>query len=240
MTYNGGEGISLVLRPAAAVSAALGLVFLLLSYAKGTWHMSVRAIWLCLLALALSAYFVVLLVPMGSGALYEAHEILQGRGRDTYGSWRTGVWRHSLAMCGDHLLFGTGPDMFYYGFMDFLERNGLYIGEVFDNPHNLFLGILTTSGLPALLLFAGMLIGILRDLYRQRTVLAAVLGTALVVFLCQRMFSFSNCMVSPMFFAVLGMACSVGGGTEEVCEEAAAEGEARKTEADSRTDPARR
>ncbi|MBQ8159471.1 MAG: hypothetical protein IJ083_01865, partial [Clostridia bacterium] len=62
--------------------------------------------------LALAGFLLLWLYPWGegSGAVWELHEILSGRGQDSFGSWRWGVWRHTLEMSGKSPLFGTGPD----------------------------------------------------------------------------------------------------------------------------------
>lgn len=145
-------------------------------------------------------------IPAGNG-LWELRELLHFRPQDAYGSERIGVWRLTLEICRENLLWGTGPDTFLYVMDDHLWRTGQNLVQRFDNPHNLLLGVLSGSGLPALamyvLLMGGALVCGLRRADGDRTVLPLLLGVA--CYLVQGMFTFSICLVTPMFFAVLGM-----------------------------------
>lgn len=147
-------------------------------------------------------------VPQTAGGLYELHEILNGRPQDTFGSWRLGVWRHAIDMSRDSLLFGNGPDTFYYAMHDHLAKVGATLGENFDNPHNEYVAILANNGLPALALYL-LLLGVMLGLCirQKRWPLALSIGCYAV----QGFFSFSICLVTPMFWAVLGMAAALCG-----------------------------
>lgn len=154
--------------------------------------------------LALTAV-AVLPVPQTAGGLYELHEILHGRAQDQFGSWRLGAWRHALDMSRDSLLFGNGPDTFYYALRDHLQQLGASLGENFDNPHNEYVAILSNNGLPALLLYLALLAGALIGCLRAKQ---WALALAIGCYGAQGFFSFSICLVSPMFWAVLGMAAA--------------------------------
>lgn len=169
--------------------------------------MSGRAV-ICLALAAvviIAALAAVLPIPESAGGLYELHECLNGRMQDAFGSWRLGVWRCSLAMSREHLLFGSGPDTFYFALRHYLDATGTVLGENFDNPHNEYLAILVNNGLPALLLYV-LLLGWMLYLCLRRE--QWCLGLALGCFALQGCFSFSICLVSPMFWAVAGMAVS--------------------------------
>ena len=168
--------------------------------------------------LALAAAFVVAVVallalapiPESMGGVYEIHEMLCGRFRDEYGSWRVGAWRNALAIWRDNPIFGTGPDTYYYALHSRLEATGEILGENFDNPHNEYLAILSNNGLPALLLYLAMLGTVLVSCLRQgrREGWLWALGASILCFAAQGFFSFSICLVTPMFWAVLGMTCA--------------------------------
>lgn len=165
----------------------------------------IAAIAVGLLVLALLAVYL-LPIPAGNG-LWELREILHGRAQDAYGSERIGIWRLTLEMNRGNRLWGTGPDTFMYAMDDHLWRTGQSLVQHFDNPHNLLLGVLSNSGLPAMAMFlvlsAGALVCGLRRSDRDRTVLPMLL--AVLCYLAQGMFTFSICLVTPMFFAALGM-----------------------------------
>lgn len=145
----------------------------------------------------------VLPVPQTAGGLYELHEILHGRPQDQFGSWRLGAWRHTLDMSRDSLIFGNGPDTFYYALREHLHQAGASLGENFDNPHNEYVAILSNNGLPALLLYLTLLAGVLAGCLRAKQ---WALALAVGCYAMQGFFSFSICLVSPMFWSVMGMA----------------------------------
>ncbi|MBP3650295.1 MAG: O-antigen ligase family protein [Clostridia bacterium] len=197
--------------------AALGLIAVAVLLALAAYlhrrpgkAMPVKGI-LCLTAAAavlVIAAVALLPVPEGAGGLYELHEILAGRPQDHYGSWRIGVWRHSLAISRDSLVFGHGPDTFYYAMHDHLQTVGATLGENFDNPHNEYVAILVNNGLPALVLYLTLLCWMLAACVRRRQ-WAMALG--LGCYAAQGFFSFSICLVAPMFWAAMGMAAALCG-----------------------------
>ena len=166
------------------------------------------AAWLTLALLAVAAVAVVWLLPIPerAGGLWEMREVLHGRGQDSYGSWRLGAWRHAWAMFLEHPVFGGGPDTFMTALETRLAVTGSYLGEHFDNPHNLYLTILANNGLPALLAYLGMLALTLRKCLKRRTAASAALAAAVICYSAQGLFSFSICLVSPMAWCVMGMA----------------------------------
>ena len=168
--------------------------------------------------LALIAVFVIAVVsvlafapiPESMGGVYEIHEMLCGRARDEYGSWRVGAWRNALAIWKENPVFGTGPDTYYYALHNRLEATGEVLGENFDNPHNEYLAILSNNGFPALLCYLGLLFTVLLSCLRLglRESWLWALGASILCYAAQGFFSFSICLVTPMFWAVLGMTCA--------------------------------
>lgn len=158
-----------------------------------------------LIVLVLLAVYLVPL-PAGNG-LWELQEILHGRAQDAYGSERIGIWRLTLEMCRENLLWGMGPDTFLYAMEHHMYQTGQSLVQRFDNPHNMVLGVLAGSGLPAaamfLVLTGGALLCGLRRAGQDRLLLPLVL--AALCYLAQGMFTFSICLVTPMFWAALGM-----------------------------------
>ena len=151
--------------------------------------------------------------PGTGGGLWELHEILHGRTRLSFGSNRVAVWLWSLQLAREQLLFGSGSDTFVLRFNQYLEDHGLTIPneqdgvalpDYFDNPHNEYLAQLLNHGLPAMLL---LIILMISSVMRKREGLFPLLTPCSAAVLCyavQGFFSFPVCLVSPMFWVLLG------------------------------------
>ena len=152
--------------------------------------------------------------PGQSGGIWELHEIFHGRARLSFGSNRVAVWDYSLRMSKGHLLLGGGSGTFTSRFNSFLseqglvipnEQDGIPLPDYFDNPHNEYLAHLTDHGIPAVLLFIGLL---LLSVYRKRDgllPLPAPCSAAVLCYMVQAFFSFSVCLVAPMFWVILAL-----------------------------------
>lgn len=172
-------------------------------------------VWCVVLLVALgiaAALAAVLLISFPEGsALWELGEVLHGRPQDSFGSERLGIWRLTLELAQRSLIFGTGPDAFWYAMPEYMiETNQQVLWQRFDNPHNMLLTVLSGSGVPALLLYialmAAMTVVCLRASRRDPLSLALLAGLA--AYQLQGLFTFSICLVSPMFWALLGIALS--------------------------------
>lgn len=163
-----------------------------------------------LAALAAAALVLIaVLPPRGTtGGLYELHELLNGHAEDPFGSWRIGVWRHTLEIARDNPIWGTGPDTFYPVIRSHLAAEGAVLGENFDNPHNLYLAILANNGMPALALYLAGMAGAVICCVRRRTAEATTLAWMIVCFGVQGFFTFQICITAPMMWAAVGMACA--------------------------------
>ena len=169
---------------------------------------------LLLLALGAAAGVAVILLgafPEGS-ALWELREVLHGRGQDAFGSERLGIWRMTLGMARKNLLFGTGPDTFWYAMAQYQAETAQSLMQRFDNPHNMLLAVLSGSGAPALMLYLALMgaaaARCLRGARKEPWLLA--LGIGLAAYQLQGLFTFSICLVSPMFWALFGMTMAQG------------------------------
>ena len=86
-----------------------------LSIKKG--HIVLGALVLALgaaVAVCACIFLAIVELPESRGGLYELSEILHGRARDSFGSYRLGVWRNSLIIARQHLFTGTGPNTFLF------------------------------------------------------------------------------------------------------------------------------
>ncbi len=162
-----------------------------------------------LLLLMVAALVLVWCFPFAQvSTLHELHEILHGRAKADYGTGRIGVWTYTLRMLRDegHLLFGTGADTYATRFNAYLQQyfrahpEAEHLRYYYDNPHNEYLALLANFGLPALLLFAAlMIVGCFGGKPWRDSVLCYGI---------QAFFSFSVCIVAPMFWVVLGLSVS--------------------------------
>ena len=188
---------------------SLGAVFLLALL--GFFPRRVQII--VMIALIVLVFLVLWLWPGQSGTLWEMHEILQGRAQPSYGHNRVAVWTYSLRLAGERLLPGGGSDTFEPRFNTWLRENSLTIPKkqgklllpsYFDNPHNEYLAQLVNHGLPALLLYLALILtAVFHPRFRRSPFRFAVFAYAVQAF-----FSFSICVLAPMFWVTLGLCCS--------------------------------
>ncbi|MBQ8201353.1 MAG: O-antigen ligase family protein [Clostridia bacterium] len=207
------------LLPALFGLACIAGAALLHRYPGRAMRLRFVALTACLLLLAVLAAAYLAPLPTGSGA-WEIQELLHGRPQDAYGSERIGIWRLTLEMSRSSLLFGTGPDTFLYAMEDHMFQTGQSLAQRFDNPHNMLLSILSNNGLPALLAFVLLcgwaVISGLRRCWQDGLLVPMLLGCG--CYLAQGMFTFSICLVTPMFWAALGMlTAQVYDRKEEMC-----------------------
>lgn len=214
--YDGTEYLMFPCEPAAWKFAPLLLTVALVALAVVFARRPGRALpggWIAALAAAgvVAALVGVMILPVPEGnGLWELREVLHGRAQDGFGSERLGVWRLTLEISRDHLLFGTGPDTFYYALRRHLAETGQSLWQNFDTPHNMLLAVLSGSGVPALLLYLALMVAVAAMCLRafRRDPWPAALLAGLAAYQLQGLFTFSICLTAPMFWAMLGMAVS--------------------------------
>ncbi len=138
--------------------------------------------------------------------LREFHEILHGRPQFAFGAGRIGVWTYTLKMLetGDRLLFGSGADTFAMRFSAFLKTfyeehpDAEHLTKYYDTPHSEYLALCVNCGLPALLFFLSLVIG--------GCLTASPWRDSVLSYALQAAFSFSVCIVAPIFWVILGLA----------------------------------
>ena len=152
--------------------------------------------------------------PGTGGGVWELHEILHGRARLSFGSNRVAVWYYSLPLAKQNLLLGGGSDTFVLRFNKHLqqeglriptEQDGLPLPDYFDTPHNDYLAQWLNHGLPAMLAFIALLC---LAVWKRRAGLLPLLTPCSAAVLCyavQAFFSFSVCIVAPVFWVLLGI-----------------------------------
>lgn len=146
------------------------------------------------------------------GMVWEAAEILRGRGDDTFGTRRVYIWRHVLdGIRPGRLLFGTGPDTLGFWpiepFRRYVPEMGREIVAGIDAAHNEYLHILATTGLLALLAYLGALGAAAVAWVRQPdNLVSAIAGAGVLLYAIQAFFGISMPIAAPFFwtcFAVL-------------------------------------
>ncbi|MDT8716132.1 O-antigen ligase family protein [Clostridium sp. 19966] len=123
---------------------------------------------------------------------------------DTAGSTRIYIWERTLPMILDKPILGSGPDTF--GIL--YHKNGKPKYKIlFDKAHNEYLQIALTEGLPALLLYLGMVLYILKGLYKRRneSFVNIILLCCISGYLMQAFFNISFISVAPIYWAMLGI-----------------------------------
>ena len=129
-------------------AAALGLLFVL------------KDLRLLAVVPVLGALFLVLAPPQITARFYSTFDMQDPTVRDRFAMARSGI-----RIIGDHPLTGVGPDMVKEVYPDYRDANAVQD----DNPHlhNVPLHIAAERGLPALVLWLGFLVLVVRDLIRQ-------------------------------------------------------------------------
>ena len=190
------------------ISLAVLFLFTLFRFIPKKWRLPLLILLIVIVLLAVWFW------PGTGGGIWELHEILHGRARLSFGSNRVAVWLYSLRLSRESLLLGGGSGTFASRFNRYLadngleipkEQDGLALPDYFDNPHNEYISLLTDHGFPAMLLFLALL---LLAVFRRREGLFPLLAPCSAAVLCyavQAFFSFSVCLVAPMFWAILGI-----------------------------------
>lgn len=92
-------------------------------------------------------------------------QISRAQDLDAMTSHRSYIWRESIPLIKEHWVTGQGRESFYGRIRKTSSRSGedgetVYETEIYDNMHNLYLGLLYSSGLPGLLLFTVALLAL--------------------------------------------------------------------------------
>ena len=141
--------------------------------------------------------------------VFQAREVLHGNIQDDFGSNRGFVWRKSIEASFNQPILGTGSDTFYYALgketqSEAVERYGV----IFDKAHNDFLQNLLCHGLPGLLAYLSILIGLIVKAFKKIAkdgFLLAIMA-AVGAYMIQGFFGVNTTIVMPIFWVFLAMA----------------------------------
>lgn len=144
-----------------------------------------------------------------SGMMYDLYELSRGHLTDTAGSHRGAIWKYSLKMSKENLIFGTGTGTFATSFKQFTKEVGYnyYQDKNLDFAHNEYINLLCTGGLTGLLSYLGFLISSaylsVKSMAKNPKVL--VLFGAVLGYAVQAFFSFSVVIMTPLFWVFMGL-----------------------------------
>jgi len=150
--------------------------------------------------------------PFG-GTSGELHAILHGTLSDHFGSGRIGIWRQLWQFVPDYWLLGSGPDtVAFLGLSPFVGENvaGESVVRTIDVAHNEYLQILICQGVLALAAYLGMLLTLCRRWLKSHSIAATILGCGGLGYCMQAFFSFSMCIMAPLFWLALGLLSAQG------------------------------
>lgn len=162
----------------------------------------------CVLAAALLAIW---LWPGTSGTVYELSQAMRGHLEDGFGSSRILIWRGVLALVPERPILGGGPGTLSLRldltFSRYVPETGKTLSTYVDNAHNEYLRLLADTGALGLLSYLALLLSSLAPCLRRSGTQSAIL-LSLVCYCIQDFFGLGLCLVSPLFWIMLGLSQS--------------------------------
>lgn len=143
----------------------------------------------------------------GNRTLTEASKLLHGELSDEAGSGRGHIWKTALTIAKHYPVFGTGPGTFSAEYMRWTTFQST---TEFDLAHNDFLQIAACEGFVGLALYLAFIISVfVQGIKKGKNNNAVIiLLSGAIGFLAYSAFVFSLAIVSPPFWALMGLALS--------------------------------
>ena len=146
--------------------------------------------------------------------LPEFSRVLHGEWDDSFGTNRGYIWRWTLELVPERLLFGGGPDTIGLRLDKVISRyrpvfNSSYT-QVLDMAHNEYLNLLVNQGLLALLLYLTLLVAAAGKWLRlaSQDTGAAVCGAAALGYCLQAFFGLSTPFTTSYLLLALALLVS--------------------------------
>ena len=145
------------------------------------------------------------------GSLYELSQIMHGNFDDSYATGRLYIWKNTLPLVPEHIILGGGPDTLSMrldaGFSRFNEAIGQTVTSSIDAAHNEYLNVLVDQGIIALIFYIAALLALAWHWIRKsdRRPVAAVCGSAILVYCIQAFFGISCLVSAPYLWIVVGI-----------------------------------
>ena len=119
--------------------------------------------YMCLLLLLIMGLIVLYFYKFNITILSDVYSILHFKLDDSLGSYRMFLWKRTINMFNNNILFGTGCDTFYIRFMNLYIDDVKSIGrvDINDSACNIYLTMLINRGLVGLLLFISFIYSVL-------------------------------------------------------------------------------
>ncbi len=147
-----------------------------------------------------------------NGTLYELSQVMHGNIQDSFGSSRILIWRKTLALVPEHLLFGGGPGTLALrldvNFSRFVEETGKTLASSVDNAHNDYLGILVNTGLFSLIAYVGAQITSFIKAVKSHNPSLVCIISGLLCYWVQAFFGLGLFLVSPLMWLFWGLLAS--------------------------------
>ena len=152
------------------------------------------------------------------GTVFEFSRILHGELEPEFGSSRIKIWQGCFELAGQRPLLGGGPGTLPLrldiSFSRFVQETGRTLSTRVDNAHNVYLGILTDTGVLSLFAYLAAIAATLFSALRQRKnqTLALCLAAGLFAYWVQDCFGLGLFIVSPLMWIFWGL---VSGATQK-------------------------
>ncbi|NCB74371.1 MAG: O-antigen ligase domain-containing protein [Clostridia bacterium] len=148
------------------------------------------------------------------GSVYELSQLMHGNFDERFGSSRILIWRKTLELVPEKLLFGGGPGTLALrldvDFSRFVEETGKTLSSSVDNAHNEYLGILVNTGLVSLAAYlAAQAVSLVRAVKcAARSEFCCCFACALLCYWIQAFFGLGLFLVSPLMWLCWGLLVS--------------------------------
>ena len=197
----------------AAISAIAGMLLIMNSSKISVSSRKIQLSVLCLIIIAaiLVLLFVYFYPHDNRGTIYEFSRILHGDFQDSFGSSRIMIWKKSLQLVPDHLLFGSGPDTLAaridMSFSRHVAETGKTLATYVDNAHNEYIGYLVNIGLLGLLAYVSAILFTAISFIKNKDSanIRAASGCALICYWIQGIFGLGLCIVAPIMWLFWGL-----------------------------------
>ena len=200
-----------VLFVALVASAVLLGLVLLLRRAEIS-RRTILAICLTLISLISGIGLVYIYNYTGTeGTIFEFSRVLHGELQPEFGSSRIKIWQGCFELAGQKPVLGGGPGTLPLrldiSFSRFVQETGRTLSTRVDNAHNVYLGILTDTGVLSLFAYLAAISTSLFSALRQRKkqTLALCLAAGLFAYWVQDFFGLGLFIVSPLMWIFWGL-----------------------------------
>lgn len=192
------------------IGAAILLYFSRNKMQKNIFGKNWRKIWW--IAMAVCMVLGVILLPIlanytSNVAINEVASILRGNIQPEMGSYRIYVWEKALEIYKSYPILGVGPDGFYPTFINLYQEESMAFSHmVFDKVHSEYLQTLVDMGPIALAALLGFYVLLLKNAWKYKEdPLVLAVATALICFMIQAVFNFSQPISTPVVWVMWGI-----------------------------------